>query len=408
MNIDSPSQIRPCTGCQMCGAVCPTSAISIDLNEEGFFRPFIDLDKCINCSRCVRYCYKFDYNVKATTDLYNFDLFAAWVNNNNILNETTSGGIADILAKILVQNGYTCIGIIYDLNTNCAKAYHADSEKETDSFKGSKYIQPYTVHEFKNLVKHHKNRNYAVFGLPCHIYSINKFLEKEGDIKDHILIDLYCHGYPTLNLWLKYIKEIKNKLKGKKILSVNFRSKIRGWGNFYIVVVVEGQVNPVTYVSPRINDPFYDLFFSDTILNNSCYDCKLRSTLMYTDIRLGDFWGNCYVKNNKGVSAVTICSSKGQDIFEKIKPAIHSEKQEIDNFIPFQSFGKIYPMPLDIREILLTQLKDPTIPLETSLKYYKKSLSHKKRFILEAKNLIKLLPISLINQIKNLTYKIKK
>ena len=96
-----------------------------------------------------------------------------------------------------------------------------------------------------------------------------------------------------MNVWKKFIKEVKIKTRQSKIDYVNFRSKIKGWGNFYVVVVVDGK--PIYYSSDDKNNDFYDLFFSDHILNEACHDCKLRSTLDYTDIRLGDFWGKQYV-----------------------------------------------------------------------------------------------------------------
>lgn len=53
-----------------------------------------------------------------------------------------------------------------------------------------------------------------------------------------MLIDLYCHGCPSMNVWKKFIKDVKIKTRQSKIDYVNFRSKIKGWGSFYVVVVV--------------------------------------------------------------------------------------------------------------------------------------------------------------------------
>ena len=359
MNIDDSSQLRPCTSCQICGAVCPTSAISIKLNKDGFYRPVINEDKCIDCGLCVKSCYKFDDNIKSITDLESKTLYAAWAKDPDIIKVTTSGGIADILAKTLIDKGYECIGVGYDTDANCAVGKLATTLDETDEFRGSKYIQSHSVDVFKTLVRTHKKQKFAVFGLPCQIYAIDRYLRTKGIRENHILIDLYCHGCPTLNLWHKYIKEILDKTGGSRVISVNFRSKIRGWGNFYVVVVVDGVEHPVRIVSPRINDPFFDLFFSDTLLNESCYDCSLRGTLEYTDIRLGDFWGKSYVNNHMGVSGITLCSPIGHEIFNMIRPYIEYEKQNFNNFLPYQSFGKTYRLPEDIRLNCLNSLQIP-------------------------------------------------
>ena len=48
MNISDKSALRECTSCQMCAAVCPKDAIRIDLDESGFFRPYVNPDKCVD------------------------------------------------------------------------------------------------------------------------------------------------------------------------------------------------------------------------------------------------------------------------------------------------------------------------------------------------------------------------
>ncbi len=105
MNIDDKSPIRQCTSCQMCGAVCPVDAITIKLNDNGFYRPIIDKNKCIDCGLCVRSCYKFDHSI-LKSDLANKKIVAAWAKNSEIVESTTSGGIADVLARKLIDDGY--------------------------------------------------------------------------------------------------------------------------------------------------------------------------------------------------------------------------------------------------------------------------------------------------------------
>ena len=38
-----------CTGCSACFSVCPTGAIAMQQDGEGFFHPAIDAEKCISC-----------------------------------------------------------------------------------------------------------------------------------------------------------------------------------------------------------------------------------------------------------------------------------------------------------------------------------------------------------------------
>ena len=38
-----------CCGCNACGDICPRNAISFKTDEEGFWYPVIDNEKCIDC-----------------------------------------------------------------------------------------------------------------------------------------------------------------------------------------------------------------------------------------------------------------------------------------------------------------------------------------------------------------------
>ena len=178
MNITDKSAIRDCTSCQMCAAVCPRDAITIRLNEDGFYRPYLDANKCVDCGLCVKVCYKFDSDVKVTTadEENRITVKSAQYRQNELLEKVTSGGVADALAKELVKQGYTCIGVTYNDERHRAEHIVAHTEGETDAFRGSKYIQSYSLDAFKTLVKNAKDTKFALFGLPCHIYAAHKFL----------------------------------------------------------------------------------------------------------------------------------------------------------------------------------------------------------------------------------------
>ncbi|MCR5430293.1 MAG: 4Fe-4S binding protein [Eubacterium sp.] len=45
-----------CCGCSVCASICPSEAIIMTEDEEGFLYPQIDKSKCINCNRCVSVC----------------------------------------------------------------------------------------------------------------------------------------------------------------------------------------------------------------------------------------------------------------------------------------------------------------------------------------------------------------
>ena len=399
MNISDRSVIRECTSCQMCAAVCAHSAITIKLNEEGFYRPYLDEDKCTDCGLCAKVCYKYDDEVKVTTlaKTREIDVYSAQYLSDSLLDKVTSGGVADALAKEFITQGYVCIGVIYNKDNHRAEHSIVTTTDESDAFRGSKYIQSYSFDAFRELVKNVRTTKYAVFGLPCHIYAINRYLTLRSLRENCILVDLFCHGCPSMYVWMKYEREIRKQVKNEKIREVQFRSKVKDWGAFHIAVETDGKR---TFVSTPKNDEFYSLYFSDMILNDACSDCKLRSTMEYTDIRLGDFWGKKYLYNKRGVSAVAITTERGKHAYEAIKNQFISEKSSMKEVLVKQSYGKVYLPNPNLREMMLDALRDG----DKTLKEVENLYYRNQGFLPNLKRLIKLidwyLPFSLIRLIR--------
>lgn len=407
MNINDNSSRRNCTSCSMCAAVCPKNAISITLDADGFYRPYVDSHLCVDCGICTKVCYKFESEIEdfCIEKLSKTILYGAYAKDADVIKSTTSGGVADILAHRLIIDGYKCVGVVYDSELNAAIDVVASTENETAGFRGSKYIQSYTLDAFKEIVANCNTTKYAVFGTPCHIFSLDKYLRQRKVRDKHMLIDLYCHGAPSMNIWKKYVKEVKEKKSIEKIDNVNFRSKLKGWGNFYVALHMNGK--PV-YYSNNCHNEFFDLFFSDQVLNNACNDCILRGTLAYTDIRLGDFWGKQYVMNNKGVSAVSIVSEKAKSLFERIADDVSYKEEKYEDFLPWQSWGKVYYPQKELREILFTQLRDTDISLQESINTIHNQESLKQLLSRYGKHIIHCLPIQVEKCLRWLFYKIQK
>ena len=85
---------RACTGCSMCAAVCPKKAISINLNQDGFYLPILDADKCVNCGLCQKVCYKFDLSYQKSSNNKLPVCFSAVNKNNAELLSSSSGGVS--------------------------------------------------------------------------------------------------------------------------------------------------------------------------------------------------------------------------------------------------------------------------------------------------------------------------
>lgn len=401
MNIEDKNKLRECTSCQVCGAVCPKEAIHIELNMDGFYRPIIDHDKCIDCGICLKACYKFDEQISITTEekLKDIPVYAASAKDDDVLSNTTSGGVADILCKRLIEEGYQCVGVSYDQEKDIAINTIASTQEETDAFRGSKYIQSFTYPAFKELLGKKVDGKYAVFGTPCHIYALDKHLRRIQKREQFLLIDIFCHGCPSLNLWKKYVSQNIFRACKQNVDSIIFRCKDRGWGNYMISAQKN---NKPIYTSKRINDPFFTLYFSNLILNDSCADCKLRFSYSFSDIRLGDFWGKIYAMNHTGVSVVVPISESGKKVFEQIKPQLNINVHQHQDYLPYQSYGKDYTFNSQRRKKLLSLINDEKAELKEAVSYYYQTQPLTVKIKRHIKNLILLMPNGVISVFKKL------
>lgn len=392
MNILDISSVRKCTSCGACGAVCPKDAIKIVLDKEGYYRPVVNAEKCVDCGLCVKVCYKFDEQLKVSTeeDINRKKLYSAWSNDATLLKQTTSGGIGDLLARQLIEDGYKVVGVVYNEDKTRAEHRIASTMKDTLPFRGSKYIQSYTVDALKEVMMTAKNEKYAVFGTPCQIYALNRFATQRNIRGNFMFVDLYCHGCPSMLVWTKYQQRMREKYGVKHFDHVNFRSKIRGWGTFNVVMKSDGK----TYFSNKASDDgFYELFFSDQVLNECCNDCKLRGTLEYTDIRLGDFWGKKFLGNRTGVSAVSVATENGAALFEMIKGRIAYDECSYSECLPYQSWNLTYKTNEQLRGLLLESLmkEEDSIVDVVKILHQRQPLKRKlKRYV---KNALRPLPV---------------
>ncbi|WP_426710492.1 Coenzyme F420 hydrogenase/dehydrogenase, beta subunit C-terminal domain [Cetobacterium sp. SF1] len=388
-----------CTGCGICEGVCPVDAIKIIKNEDGFYTPEIDNFLCIECGICKKSCYKFEDNfIKSNTCIKsysgkNIDL--------KILKNSTSGGISYELMKLCIDEGYKIVGVGYDYKEHIAKTYITQNKDELEIFLGSKYMQSFTVDAYKDMLNN-KELKYAIFGTPCQIYAIKKYAENNNLLDKFLFVDLFCHGCPSLNLWTKYLNKIRKKFKSN-INFINFRSKIYGWHEQAFLFKTENQ-----YIkSNKSKNEFNEIFYNLDALNRACYNCNLRSSLYYTDIRLGDYWGIKYNEDIEGVSAIIAVTTQGNYMLNKISKTINLKEECIEEILKGQSYGKIHVINEKRRNRILELLKDNN-NIEKNYKEYVLLFSLKDRIKFKIKSLLKMLPQNYINSIRKYIHKIKK
>ena len=372
-NIEDKTQ-KKCTGCGACISICPVSAIGYKINEYGFYKAFVNEDKCIRCGKCKKVCVKYNENNKVK--LKDGILYSAMSKDENVVKKCTSGGIAYEIARYGINNGYYILGVIYNYEKEIAESILTNKIEDLEKIKGSKYLQSdmgKATTLFLNKCKEDINNKFIIFGTPCQLEGISRLVETQKIKNEIIKIDLFCHGVPSYRVWEQYLNQIKLKNDIDKIKECNFRSKEFGWHQYCIEINTND--NKLKIISGKSD--FYKTFFDNMFLNDSCYDCNVRQNNSYADIRLGDFWGKKYYSDLKGVSAVLVLTSKGKQIIEKINDNINLfQENNVEECLENQSVKKYsnYDFNNKFKKMLLSNDS-----ISKTIKCYRKELSMKKK-----------------------------
>ena len=329
------SKFSYCYGCGVCSASCGKKIINIRLNEEGFYVPFIDDPKnCTECGICLDVCAFNHKTIDIKPNEKEIKSWAAWSNDEDIRRKCSSGGIGFEIGKQLIEQGYKAVGWRYDIKEQRAEHYIATTVEEFVQSIGSKYIQSYTKEAFQQINR--KGEKYLITGTPCQIDSFRRMIRKFRCEDNFILLDFFCHCVPSMHAWKAYIKMLEPKIG--EVTYASWRNKFDyGWHDSWLMGLDgEKTCKPVdwhdsynllikekkTFIQSRMSqgDLFYDLFLGDFTLGMQCqHDCKYKMKGSAADIRIGDLWGETYIKDEKGISALVAFTEKGCNLVENLK-----------------------------------------------------------------------------------------
>lgn len=309
-----------CCGCTACFSVCPTKAITMKKDEEGFLYPKVDENKCISCGKCKNICPLLKKN--------NFSepLKYLAVKNKDCESRlsSSSGGMFSILVEYIKEKNGIVYGAIFDEDF---VVYHKRSDPNIDDWekiKGSKYVQSDLKNTFSEVKQDLMNGKVVLYtGTPCSISGLKKYLQNINT-QNLITCDIVCHGVPSPKVWNDYLKYVSKKYN-TQIGNIQFRNKEKvGWHNSTITVYDK---NNNIILKEKHNENYYSLmYFNNYILRLSCHECKYSNFNRPGDITLGDYWGiekkYSNFDDDKGVSLVLVNTEKGLDIWNLMKEKV--------------------------------------------------------------------------------------
>ena len=307
-----------CCGCNACGDICPTNAITFKNDIEGFWYPEVNTDKCINCHLCEKTCpmlHKADSVIR-------FDVpkvYAAYSKDEEIRIDSTSGGIFSVLGQNQYNKGSYVGGAVYNEDHTVSQIIN-NEPSSLGKLRSSKYLQSNATNVYKKIKKLLSEQKRVLFcGTPCQIQALYRFLGNR-DYDNLVTIDFICRGVNSPKVFLSYMKMLETQF-GAKANRIKFKAKEWGWHRFSMRVNFE---NGKEYCKDRYHDLFFIGYLqSGNFARPSCYDCPFKGFPQKSDITLADFWGieniDPTMDQDKGTSLVMVNSKKGEQLFNEIK-----------------------------------------------------------------------------------------
>lgn len=299
-----------CSGCSACSNICPTGAITITENKEGFMIPTVNLSKCTHCGLCNSVCPIINFS-KKTKAIKHTNCYAVQAQDEIRIN-SSSGGVFPVVARYFLKNGGYVCGAAYSEDFKSVNHILIDEISDLPKLLVSKYVQSDLSCVFKKIKNLLENGKMVLFsGTPCQVAGLNNFLGKKYSLL--YTIDVVCCGVPSRKIYRKMLDETI-EFPDETIRDIKFRLKEDGWYSYAMKIMT----NKNTYKIKNNESAYLQAFFKGIITNKICSVCPYDDFDRNSDITIGDYWliGKYDKKldDNKGTSVVLINTKKGESL----------------------------------------------------------------------------------------------
>ncbi len=244
--------------------------------------------------------------------------------------KSQSGGAFAVISDAVLDLGGVVYGCIFNEKFEAVHA-RAETKKERDAMRYSKYVQSNMLDVFSEVIKDLREGRKVLFsGTSCQVSGLLTLIDaKHKGLENELFtVDIVCHGVPSPLVWRDYL-EWEQDRNGSRITDVLCRNKLKyGWKSHYVTMDFENGKELGSNVFPRI-------FYSHNILRPACYNCPYKDIIHPADITVADYWGIDNAapgfKDDLGVSLVLINNDTGKDFFERCLGSVEYRKTRIEN-----------------------------------------------------------------------------
>lgn len=303
---------KECYGCGLCESVCPTHAIRMVENQEGFLVPLVDASVCVRCGKCERSCIRL--RPHDGVDVNQSDCYAYWLNDIHSRMESTSGGAFYALGRTMIEDwgGVVC-GCVWNESME-AEIISADNMETLRRMQGSKYVQS-RIRCYDTIKKNLADGRKVLFtGTPCQVGAVQRCFPKSENL---YTAALFCEHVASPLVWKKRVSEMEAEYGAPMTNAGHRRTGCYGWllpmAEYTFANGKTAQM-PAYSVDPYVRNMIYGFF-----TRPACYQCGYKGKFATADIQMGDFWGlsKQLMKQteNKGCSALIVNTDKGRTLF---------------------------------------------------------------------------------------------
>lgn len=308
-----------CCGCGACKNACPSGAIAMISDDEGFLYPRVDQAKCSDCRNCLAVCPML-WRERLKETAYPV-FYAAKHRSVDVLMRSSSGGAFTAISDVILENGGVVYGADFDRDFRVLHR-RASTQEGRDRFCRSKYAQSMTHEAYEEAVRDLREGRTVLFtGTPCQTAGLRGLMQRKAYRANLYTSDVICHSVPSPLLWSDF-KSLLEKENGGSMAEVFFRTKDRDWTRENMNTAFQYRISGSGEY--KYDRRFFDLFFKvGTIMRRSCYACPFSDVYRASDITIADYMGiEKYMPefcDTKGVSLVLTNSAKGRILWDSAK-----------------------------------------------------------------------------------------
>lgn len=300
-----------CSGCTACYSVCPTGAITMTNNEEGFLIPVVSAEKCTDCGLCEKVCVHLNNNPAGA-------VCGSWTyasQDEEAKGRSSSGAAWFELGKGILKRSGVIAGCIWD-DALRAKHMTGENEQALTATQGSKYVQSEMQDVLKKIVKSLKVGQKVIFsGTPCQATAAHNVIMNSSAAKHRdnaLIIGIICHGVASPKAWESF-KAWDESVHNSKLVSVNFRDKTKeGYKKCYCrYEYASGEVTYLPTFLPSSKWMEATIVYN-LAMRNSCAHCDCKGENGAIDLVLGDWYAEYTGEGTLGTSCIVAFTERGK------------------------------------------------------------------------------------------------